>query len=236
MSYSNKIVSAPFHLSQINILRDSGLLHPQRPARAPLPPSIFSAIICIDDESALSTSPQRFLFCVARVGAFGHLLQEPARDREDPPGAGHDLVYAFGKGACLEKGYEDHEGHANHHHGQGEAPVRRGDCEFRHAKDGLSVIESVKSTERSRGRWTYRDERQRKENHTDHGQNPNIITLLNRPPALLNRTTAEQLIPQVLNLLPRPLISVKNIAQVLDDLFELLAQNGHVVAVRDPLG
>lgn len=98
------------------------------------------------------------------------------------------------------------------------------------------MIESVKSTERSRGRWTYCDECQRKENHTDHGQDPNIITLLNRPPALLNRATAEQLIPQVLNLLPRPLIPVKHIAQVLDDLFEVLAQNGHVVAVRDPLG
>lgn len=86
------------------------------------------------------------------------------------------------------------------------------------------------------GDFTYSYKRKRQEEHAYHSQDTDIIPLINRSPALLDGTSTKQLIPQILNLLPRALVPLQHLTQITDDFIQLPPQDSHLRGIIHCVG
>lgn len=112
---------------------------------------------------------------------------------------------------------DGHEGHAHQHHGDGEPPVGGGNGQLGDAEHGG-------------------DKGERQEDHADHGEDLDVVALVNGAAGLLDGAPAEELVAQVLNLLARALVALEDGGDVRDDLFQLGAELRHGLAVGEGLG
>lgn len=99
----------------------------------------------------------------------------------------------------------------------------------------LHVSNAECEGEKGRVVRTYHNERRGQEDHARAGEDADIVTLVDRPPALPDGRSAEELIPEILNLLPRPLIPLQHLSQLTDSLLQLSSHRPHLLSVRRPL-
>lgn len=132
----------------------------------------------------------------------------PQHGRAALPAATHEHREAVG----LEQHDEAHERHAHEHHGDGEAPVGRGNGKLGDAKHG-------------------RDKGEGQEDHGDHGQDLNVVALVDGAARLLDGGAAEELVAQVFDFLARALVALDYGRNVGHGLFELGAQRAHGLPV-----
>lgn len=78
---------------------------------------------------------------------------------------------------------------------------------------------------------TYRDKSQGQKDHANHGQDADIVSLLDGPSTLLDGTSAEELIPQVFDLLAGTGVLLENFTKFLHNFVELTAQVGHMLTI-----
>lgn len=83
---------------------------------------------------------------------------------------------------------------------------------------------------------TYCDKRQGQEDHANHGQNANVIALVDGSAALFDRTSAKELVAEIFNLLSCALITLKNFSKLADDLVELGAKQAHTSTIFGTFG
>lgn len=136
--------------------------------------------------------------------------------------------------ACLEENHDEHEWNANQYHGQGKRPLVGIHIKLGHAPYGLQHnllgrIPLVIALNRTG--CTYRDESQGQEDHTDHGESPDVVSTIDGSPALFNRATAEKLFSQVLNLFSCSLVHLPHVVQIVDNLLQLATKEGHLGSV-----
>lgn len=83
---------------------------------------------------------------------------------------------------------------------------------------------------------SYCNESERQENHANHGENADVVSLIDGTSAFFNGASAEELVTQVFNLLAGAFVSLEYLGEFVDSLVEITTEQAHGVGVGDAFG